>query len=198
MFDTSAEARKKGIRNLVVTGGYINPEPLEKLMDVVDAIKVDLKSFSQDFYVQYVRGDLKPILEAIQLISKRRVWMEIVYLVIPSLNDSPEEIRRMCRWLLAEVGPDVPLHFSRFQPMYLLKNLPPTPVSTLENLWEMAHEEGLHYVYVGNVFGHPKESTDCANCRKEVIRRFGYKIEKNELKGGKCGFCGHPIPGIWT
>jgi pyruvate formate lyase activating enzyme len=198
MFDSSVEAHKKGIRNAVVTGGHVNPEPLQDLIKVVDAIKVDLKSFSQDFYTEYVRGQLEPVLEAIKLIAKSKVWLEIVYLVIPTLNDRPDEIRKMSRWILEKAGADVPVHFSRFHPMYLVKNLPPTPVSTLEKLRDAALSEGLHYVYLGNIPGHAGENTYCPKCRNAVITRQGYHIERVEIKGGKCKFCANPIPGIWS
>jgi len=198
MVDTSIAARKKGIRNVVVTGGHINPEPLEALIKVVDAIKVDLKSFSEAFYKDYVRGELKPVLEAIKLINQRKTWLEIVYLVIPTLNDQESMIRQMCRWLIKEVGEDVPLHFSRFHPMYLLKNLPPTPVSTLEKLHAVAREEGLRYVYIGNVPGHKAESTYCPFCGQLLIERIGYKVERFELRNGRCRFCQAVIPGIWV
>ncbi|MGB8952396.1 MAG: AmmeMemoRadiSam system radical SAM enzyme [Candidatus Aminicenantales bacterium] len=198
MYDASVDARKKGIRNVVVTGGHVNSEPLEALTKVVDAIKVDLKSFSQDFYSEYVRGDLRPVLEAIQTVHRSKIWLELVYLVIPTLNDSVDQIRKMCRWLMKEVGPDVPLHFSRFFPNYLVKNLPPTPISILENLHRTALEEGLHYVYVGNVPGHEFESTYCPSCKNIVIQRFGFDTQKVNLKKGCCQFCQTPIPGIWT
>ena len=198
MYDSAKEVRKKGLRNLVVTGGHVEPEPLRDLVKVVDGIKIDLKAFSKSFYTEYVRGDLDTVLEAIRIVAKSKVWLEVVYLVIPTLNDSPAEIRDMSRWLRAEAGPDVPLHFSRFQPMYLVKNLPPTPVSTLEKARETALGEGLRFVYVGNVPGHDAESTSCPNCRKVIIRRTGYEVRANEIKHGKCGFCGIPIPGIWT
>lgn len=198
MYDTSKEARLKNIRNTVVTGGHINPEPLEDLTKVVDAIKIDLKAFTQDFYTIYVRGELKPVLDAIKIVAKSGVWLEIVYLVIPTLNDDLKDIRRLCRWMLKEVGPDVPLHFSRFFPMYLVKNLPPTPVSTLEKIHKAALEEGLHYVYIGNVPGHHGESTYCPKCKKMIIERKFYEITKIELNEGRCKFCNHPIPGIWS
>ncbi len=198
MYDTSLEARKKGVKSVVITGGHINPEPIEDLTKVVDAIKVDLKAFSQDFYTNYVRGKLQPVLEAIKIVHKSSVWLELVYLVIPTLNDSPDEIRKMCQWIMKEIGPDVPLHFSRFVPKYLIKNLPPTPVSTLEKVQKIALEEGIHYVYIGNVPGHPAESTYCPNCKKIVIKRIGYQINEIELKGGKCKYCNNPIPGIWS
>jgi len=198
MADTAILARRKGIRSLVVTGGHVNAEPLEALTKVVDAIKVDLKAFRPEFYKTYVRGQLEPVLEAIKLIAKGKTWLEVVYLVIPSLNDDPDDIRAMSRWMLKEVGPDVPLHFTRFYPMYLIKNLPPTPVSTLEKLRGIAVEEGLHYVYMGNIPGHEGENTFCPKCRTTVIARYGYEIRKNALQGGLCPSCRNPIPGLWA
>ncbi|MFQ6110314.1 MAG: AmmeMemoRadiSam system radical SAM enzyme [Candidatus Aminicenantales bacterium] len=198
MYDTSVLSRRKAIKNVVITGGHINPEPLQDLVKVVDAIKVDLKSFSQSFYTKYVRGELEPVLEAIKIVHKSAAWLEIVYLVIPSLNDSAEEIRKMSRWVMEEVGPEVPVHFSRFHPMYLIKNLPPTPISTLERSRRIALEEGIHYVYIGNVPGHEAENTFCPQCQKIIIRRIGYDIKRIDIRKGHCKFCGHPIPGIWS
>ena len=143
MVDTAAAARRRGIKSLVVTAGHINPEPLAELLGVADAIKIDLKAFDARFYETYVRGDLKPVLDAVKAVAKSGVWLEIVYLVIPTLNDDPEKIGAMSRWLRDEAGPDVPLHFSRFHPMYLVKNLPSTPVQTLERLHDVARAEGL-------------------------------------------------------
>jgi pyruvate formate lyase activating enzyme len=197
MCDSAVEARKRKLRNCVVTAGHIRPEPLQDLLQVVDAVKIDLKAFRQDFYKDYVRGDLQPVLEAIRTVSRSKVWLEIVYLVIPTLNDREEDIRAMCRWLAAEIGRDIPLHFTRFQPMYLLKNLPPTPVSTLESLRDIALEEGLRFVYIGNVPGHPAENTYCPRCRNPVIKRFGMRVEAVALDKGACRACHSPIPGIW-
>jgi pyruvate formate lyase activating enzyme len=198
MVDTAAAARRRGIRNLVVTAGHINPEPLAELVGLVDAIKIDLKAFDARFYETYVRGDLKPVLDAVRAVAKSRAWLEIVYLVIPTLNDDPDKIRAMSRWLQDEAGPDVPLHFSRFHPMYLVKNLPSTPVATLERLHDAARGEGLRYVYVGNVPGHRAESTFCPGCGNTVVERFGYEIRRIDLKKGACTKCGRTIPGIWT
>ena len=198
MYDASVEARKIAIKNVVVTGGHINPEPLQELTKVVDGIKIDLKAFNQRFYTNYVRGEFQPVLEAIKIVFKSKVWLEIVYLVIPSLNDSTNEIRKMSRWIMKEVGPDVPLHFSRFYPMYLIKNLPQTPLSTLEKAQNIALQEGLHYVYIGNIPGHKGENTFCPRCKNIVIKRIGFKIRKIELNRGLCKFCNHPIPGIWA
>jgi len=198
MYDTAVEARRRGLRSLVVTGGHINPEPLADLLGVVDAVKIDLKGFNEGFYRTYVRGALKPVLEAIRSVARSRVWLEIVYLVIPTLNDRPEIIREMARWIEDEAGPDVPLHFSRFYPMYLMKNLPPTPLSTLEAARETALAEGLRYVYIGNVPGHEAESTYCPGCGQAVIQRAGYSIEAIRLRKGECASCGTKIPGRWA
>ncbi len=185
-------------RSVVVTAGHIKPEPLKDLIGVVDAIKVDLKGYTQDFYASYVRGELKTVLETIRTVAKSKVWLEIVYLVIPTLNDSAEDIRNMARWVKNEAGDRVPLHFSRFQPLYLVKNLPPTPVPTLEMARDTALAEGLGFVYIGNVPGHPGENTYCLNCKKTVIQRTGFMVDEIRLKGGKCQFCGTPVPGIWA
>jgi pyruvate formate lyase activating enzyme len=198
MYDTAVEGRAKGIRNCVVTAGYINREPLLDLIKVVDAIKIDLKSFSQDFYTNYVRGELKPVLEAIKTVHQSKVWLELVYLVIPTLNDNTEGIRQMSQWIRSEIGPDVPLHFSRFQPMYLVQNLPPTPVSTLEKVREVALAEGIRYVYIGNVPGHEAENTFCPRCQRVIIERIGFQVNKIDIEAGKCKFCRNPIPGIWA
>jgi pyruvate formate lyase activating enzyme len=198
MYDTAVLARRSRIKSAVVSGGHINPEPLEALTKVVDAIKIDLKAFNQEFYKTYVRGSLEPVLEAIKLIARSPAWLEVVYLVIPELNDDPAEVGKMAAWLAREAGPDVPLHFTRFFPQYLMKNLPPTPISTLEALRRTALGEGLRYVYVGNIPGHEGESTYCPKCRKTLIRRNGYEIVENVLSKGACPACRTPIPGIWA
>ncbi|HDT14538.1 MAG TPA: AmmeMemoRadiSam system radical SAM enzyme [Candidatus Aminicenantes bacterium] len=198
MYDTAVRARRKGIRNVVVTAGYINPEPLADLLGTVDAVKIDLKGFTEAFYGEYVRGSLKPVLETIRAVAKTGVWLEIVYLVIPTLNDRLDVVRDMCRWIRDEAGTSVPLHFTRFHPMFLIKNLPPTPVSTLEAARSVALEEGLRFVYVGNVPGHEGENTYCPDCGHEVIVRNGFRIETGGLEKGKCAKCGTPIPGLWA
>lgn len=198
MMDTAVAARKRNVRSVVVTGGHINPEPLRDLLEVVDAVKIDLKGFTQDFYTKYVRGELRPVLDAIRAVSRSPVWLEIVYLVIPTLNDREELIRETARWVRDEVGDHVPVHFSRFMPMYLLKNLPPTPVSTLERSREAALDEGLKFVYVGNVPGHPAENTFCPGCGQTVIERAGYGVRGIHIIEGRCEKCGEAIAGVWT
>ncbi|MGQ9617677.1 MAG: AmmeMemoRadiSam system radical SAM enzyme [Candidatus Aminicenantia bacterium] len=197
MYDCSIEARKVGIKNTVVTNAYIQLKPLEELCKVVDAIKVDLKAFRESFYKDIVRGQLKPVLESIKKIKERGVWLEIVYLVIPGFNDFGEDIKKMAKWFREEVSDLVPVHFSRFHPMYLMRNIPPTPVKTLENLRRIAMDEGLKYVYIGNVPGHDGENTYCHNCGKLLIRRYGFSILEFNIKRGKCKFCNTKIPGIF-
>ena len=197
VLDAAEAVRTAGLKSAVITGGYIQQEPLRKLCERVDAVKVDLKGYSQKFYKEVVNGELKPVLEALATMRKLGMWNEIVYLVIPTLNDSDAEFTGLARWVKAELGPDVPVHFTRFHPDYLLKNLPPTPLATLERAKSIADAAGLHFVYIGNVPGHPAENTRCPGCQRVVVERVGYTINAIHLEKGKCRFCHRPIPGIW-
>jgi pyruvate formate lyase activating enzyme len=197
MYDTAMAARKMGIKNVVVTAGYMAKEPLIELCKCVDAIKVDLKSFSESYYKDIVNGELKPVLDSLVTIRKQNTWTEIVYLVVPTLNDSEQEFIDLCRWIRAYLGIDVPIHFTRFHPQYLLKNLPPTPLKTLELAKSIADSEGLQYAYIGNVPGHKAEHTYCPSCKKIVIERSGYYIKSNHIYNNKCKFCQTRIAGIW-
>jgi len=198
MVDTAKLARRAGIRALMITNAFIEPKPMREACKVLDGVKVDLKAFSEEFYKKICRGQLKPVLRAIEVIKSSNVWLELVVLIVPGLNDSPDEIRQMCNWIKANLGKDVPIHFSRFIPMYKLRNLPPTPVKTLERCHEIAKEVGLRYVYIGNVFGHPAESTYCPNCGSIVIQRLGYKTSASGLKDGRCAKCKFAIAGVWA
>jgi len=197
MIDSAQATRRLGIRNAVVTNGFIQPEPLSKLCEQVDAIKVDLKSFSERFYREVVNGELKPVLENLVRVRKAGTWLEIVYLIIPTLNDGDSEFRNLSKWLKRELGTDVPIHFTRFHPEYLLKNLTPTPTARLESAHAIAKAEGLRYVYLGNLPGHPAENTFCPSCRRVVVQRTGFVTRKLELKAGRCPGCQFAIPGIW-
>ncbi len=197
MYDCSVEAKKLGIKNTVVTNAYIEPKPLEELCQVVDAIKVDLKAFRESFYRDIVKGELKPVLNSIKKIRESGVWLEIVYLVIPNYNDDVEDVKKMAKWFREEVSDLVPIHFTRFHPMYLMRNIPPTPVKSLENLRKIAMAEGLKYVYVGNVPGNEGENTYCHSCGKILIGRRGYLILDYHIKKGKCKFCNTKIPGVF-
>ncbi len=199
MRDTAQLARSNGLRSVMISNGYINRQPMLELAPHLDAVKVDLKGFTDSFYRDYCGGTIEPVKQTIKRIHALGKWLEIVYLVIPTLNDSMATIRQMSDWLKAAAGADVPLHFTRFMPCYQLKKLPPTPVSTLEACREVAMDRGLNYVYVGNVPGHEGENTYCAHCGKVVIRRHGYEIlERNVTSGGACKFCGKQIPGVWS
>jgi len=196
--DGADAGHAQGVRSVVISGGYIQPEPLKKWCRTVDAIKVDLKAFSEKFYKEVVNGELKPVLETLVTIREQGTWTEIVYLVIPTLNDSDGEFKAAAQWVKANLGPDVPVHFTRFHPEYLLTNLPSTPVETLERAKAIADAEGLHYVYVGNVPGHSGENTYCPKCKRVIVERQGYTVGQVQLKKGKCAFCAQAIPGIWS
>jgi len=195
--DTAKLGREKGLKSVMISGGYIQPEPLRDLCKTLDAVKIDLKAFSEKYYKDIVHGELAPILVTLKTLRDAGTWYEIVYLMVPSLNDSPQEVRKMCQWVKANLGPDVPIHFTRFYPQYLLKNLPPTPVPTLERSRKIGLAEGLHYVYIGNVPGHEGENTYCPRCSRAIVKRAGFTILGNDVKAGKCRFCGRKIAGVW-
>lgn len=197
MRDAAKAGHALGIKSVVVTGGFVQQDPLRRLCQSVDAIKVDLKGFSEKFYKEVVNGELKPVLDALVTTRKLGMWTEIVSLIIPTLNDSDAELRAQAQWVKTNLGADVPLHFSRFHPDYLLKNLPPTPLETLNRAKAIADAEGLHYVYLGNVPGHPAESTYCPKCRRVVVARVGFTVQETHLRKGKCEYCQQPIPGVW-
>jgi pyruvate formate lyase activating enzyme len=197
MYDTAAEGKKQGIKSVMISNGFMNSEPMKALTRVLSAVKVDLKSFSEKFYRDVCSGQLKPVLDTLLLLKEIGIWYEIVVLLIPTLNDSKTELDEMTRWVRKNLGPDVPIHFSRFFPTYKITNLPPTPVATLERAREIALANGLNFVYTGNVPGHPGEHTYCPACGKILIRRIGFRVLENNIEQGKCKFCGRRIPGIW-
>ncbi len=198
VMDAAQAGHRQGVRSVMVSNGFIQEEPLRDLCGQLDALKIDLKSFSETYYRDVVRGDLKPVLKSIATARRYVKWLEIVYLVVPTLNDSDTEFRNMARWMKAEIGPDVPVHFTRFYPLYLLKNLPPTPIETLERAKAIADSEGLQYAYIGNVPGHKAENTYCPRCHQLLIERTGYTIRVMNLSKGKCKKCGLTIPGVWS
>jgi len=198
MFDSAKLAAEKGLGACVVSNGYIRKKPLEALLEHVDAYRIDFKSFTEDFYQKMSSAHLKPVLKTLETLKKNGVWLELINLIIPTLNDDPEEIRAKSRWVKQELGPDVPMHFTRFHPTYKLTKLPKTPVKTLERCREIAMESGLNFVYLGNVLGHEGENTYCPRTGKLIIERMGFKVVKNLLVEGKCPCCKKPIPGKWT
>jgi pyruvate formate lyase activating enzyme len=197
MYDIAVLAKKKGILSVYHSNGYINPQPLEDLCGYLSAACIDLKGFTEAFYQEMTEGSLQPVLRTIKTLQNKGVHVELVNLVIPTKNDDMEMVRHMCLWIKQELGPDVPTHFTRFAPFYKLRNLPPTPVETLERARAVALGVGLEYVYMGNVPGHPGENTYCPHCKKVLIARSGYSILANNVIKGRCKYCGKGIPGIW-
>jgi pyruvate formate lyase activating enzyme len=198
MLDTARLARRAGLRNAVISSGYVNPEPLRELCRTVDAIKIDLKGNNEQFYREVCGGTLQPVLDAIRVVHEMGVHLEVVNLVVPSLNDDPAELRALVEWVLDSLGPDVPLHFSRFHPDYQLTNLPPTPIETLEAARQNALDIGLHYVYLGNVPGHEGNHTYCPGCGQRIVERAGMATLAMNIVDGRCGYCDRPIAGVWS
>lgn len=195
--DCCKSAVEMGIKNVLVTAAFINPDPLREICRYVDAANVDLKSFSDDFYRDICDARLTPVLKALQTMKESGVFLEITNLIIPTLNDSAEETKMLCYWVVENLGVETPLHFSRFFPQNQLQHLPPTATETIMRAREIAMGAGLQYVYVGNMADGAGESTWCPDCNALLIDRSGYRIRKNRLKNGKCPDCGLSIPGIW-
>jgi pyruvate formate lyase activating enzyme len=198
MFDICQLTKKAGLLNVTHSNGFINPAPLKNLCKVLDAANIDLKGFTETFYRELCSGELTPVLETLKTLKREKVHLEITNLIIPTKNDDMPTLKEMCLWIKKELGTDTPIHFSRFYPLYKLKTLPPTPVSTLEKAREVALSAGLEYVYVGNIPSHEGENTFCPKCKKMIIQRTGYMVGEINLKDGKCRYCGKPIPGIWA
>ena len=199
VLDCADRGHGEGLKSVVISAGYINRKPLLNMIGRLDGIKIDLKSFEDDFYKDVCAGRLKPVLDTITTIREQGLWLEIVNLMIPTLNDDEKELDNMCKWIVENLGDDVPIHFTRFYPQYKLKNLPPTPVSMVERAREIAMARGLKFAYTGNVpTGHPGESTYCPSCGEVVIKRAGFSVLSVNLKQGKCGKCGTEIPGVWS
>lgn len=197
VLDTATLARKNGIRNLLVSNGYINTGPLLRLCAVMDAANINLKSFSDDIYRRLNGGRLQPVLNTLKTLHEHAVHLEITNLVVPGYTDDEAMVKRMCSWIVKTLGPDHPLHFLRFFPRYKLDRLAPTPVATLSRFRVIAMEEGLRYVYVGNVPGHEGNNTYCHACRKLLMERKGYLFPTFNLDKNRCPFCRTEIPGVW-
>jgi pyruvate formate lyase activating enzyme len=196
--DSSLRAREAGLKNVLVTAGYINREPFERLCGCVDAARIDLKAFSDDFYREICGATLQPVLESLVTAKSLGVHVEVINLLIPTLNDSDKDIRALCRWMAEYLGRETPLHFSRFFPNYRMKNLPPTPADALLRAREIARTEGLYYTYVGNIMVPDGENTFCPQCRRLLVERRGYSVLKNLIEKGRCPNCSQEIYGVWS
>ncbi|MFZ5831927.1 MAG: AmmeMemoRadiSam system radical SAM enzyme [Planctomycetota bacterium] len=197
--DTARACRERGIKAVAVTSGYISADARADFFSEMDAANVDLKAFSEDFYVKMTGGHLLPVLDTLRWIAREsKVWLEITNLVIPGANDSPEELRRMCSWIAAELGSDVPLHFSAFHPEFQLVDREGTPIETLLRAHEIAVEAGLRYVYVGNVYAPEHQHTFCPGCGRVAVERLGFELGAYHVQNGRCGHCGTPIAGCFA
>jgi pyruvate formate lyase activating enzyme len=194
-YDTAHMASGAGLKNVFVTNGYITPEALREIKPYLHAANIDLKGFRDDFYRTICGAKLQPVLDAIRLYREYGIWIEITTLIIPGHNDSDEELAGIARFIKT-VGEDIPWHVSRFHPTYRLIDKPPTPVETLQRARQIGLQEGLRYVYEGNVPGEG-EDTLCWSCKKKLIERIGFSVQKNTIHGGKCGYCGAKIDGVW-
>jgi pyruvate formate lyase activating enzyme len=196
--DSSVLAHEAGLFNVFITAAYINQPPLRQLCRVLDAANTDLKAFDDRFYRDNCGATLQPVLDALVTLREEGVWLEVTNLVIPTLNDDLPMIRRMARWICDELGSGTPLHFSRFRPMYRMRNLPPTPGETLERARQEALAAGLDYVYIGNLPGHPGNSTYCPKDATLLLKREGVWLTENHLTDdGRCPQCGEQVPGVW-
>lgn len=197
-YETAILAKKSGVKNIIKSNGYINPEPLKKLCTVIDAANIDLKSFNESTYLKLSGAKLQPVLDSLKIYKESGVWLEITNLIVPTWTDKMDEIGNMCKWLSNNGFKDTPLHFSRFFPTHKLEQLPPTPVEILDKAVKIANGEGLKFVYTGNVPGSEKSDTKCPSCGNLVVVRQGYRITLNDLSNGKCNKCNKEIEGIWN
>jgi pyruvate formate lyase activating enzyme len=196
--DTCKLARQAGLKNILVSAGFIKEEPLTYLCAHIDAANIDLKSFNDNIYLKLNAGKLQVVLDTLLTMHREGVWLEITNLIVPGWTDDFDMIRKMCSWLVDNGLGHYPLHFSRFFPQYKLTQLPPTPVSTLNKAREIALEEGVRFVYIGNVPGSNASNTYCPDCHKLLVERRGYKILQNHIVKGRCDYCSVTIPGIWS
>ena len=198
--DTADACHARGLKTVAVTAGYIHAEPRREFYAKMDAANVDLKAFSEEFYFRLTGAHLAPVLDTLKyLVHETDCWTEITTLLIPTKNDSDDEIRAMSRWIAAELKPDVPLHFTAFHPDYKLDNLPPTPPATLSRARRIALEEGLKFVYTGNVHDRAGGTTYCPGCDAVLIERDWYRILRHQLTDdGCCPHCATPVAGRFS
>jgi len=194
-YHTALLAHLEGLANIYVTNGYMTQEMLEIFHPYLDAANVDLKAFRKETYHRYVGAGLQPVLDNMKLMKKLGIWLEVTTLVIPGLNDDPVELRDAARFVAQELGVDTPWHISRFYPGNKMTDRPPTPIKTLHHARDIGLEEGLHYIYLGNVSG--ESNTTCHHCGRILIRRQGYWIAENRIREGACPACGTLVPGVW-
>jgi len=198
IIDICKAARPYGLKTVMVTNGYITYDAFHDIYDHIDAANVDLKAFTENFYGKITLTHLQPVLDMLLWLKKETcVWFELTNLMIPTLNDDPAETRKLADWIVENLGPDVPLHFTAFHPDFKLQDKPPTPPETLHRARRIALDAGLHFVYEGNIFSEAA-NTSCPACRELLIRRSWHDVLQNNLRAGNCPRCRSSIPGVWS
>ncbi|HBQ15115.1 MAG TPA: AmmeMemoRadiSam system radical SAM enzyme [Myxococcales bacterium] len=196
--DTAAACRERGVKSVAVTAGYITDAARERFFGAVDAANIDLKAFTEEFYQKLTFSELGPVLDTLKWLKHESdVWFEITTLLIPGMNDSEEEVGKLCEWVAEELGGDVPLHFSAFHPDFKMRDIPGTPPATLQRARRQALEAGLKHVYTGNVHDRVGQSTYCAGCGELLIGRDWYQLDAWKIEGGACRGCGHALAGVF-
>ena len=198
VIDICKEAHEHGLKTVMVSNGYITREAFHDVYEHVDAANIDLKAYTEKFYGKITLTHLQPVLDTLLwLKNETRVWFELTNLMIPTLNDEPDETRRLADWVVENLGPDVPLHFTAFHPDFKLRDKPRTPPETLHRARRIAMDAGLHYVYEGNIHSEGA-NTYCPGCGKLLIRRSWHDVLRNNLKNGACADCGYRVAGVWA
>ena len=199
-YDIAKLAHEKGLKNVYITSGYETRKAIDLLVPYIDGMNIDIKAFTDEFYKEICGARLKPVLECVKYAYEKGIWIEVTTLLIPGKNDSDEEIRNIAKFLVS-VDPSIPWHISAFNPMYKMMDVPNTPIETLRRAYKIGREEGIEYIYVGNIDDKEHESTYCPSCKRLVIEREGTIGQEvfNKLKpGGVCPNCGFKIKGVWT
>jgi pyruvate formate lyase activating enzyme len=194
--DAAALTRSLGMKNVLVTAGYVNAAPLRELCRSVDAVTLDLKAFEEPLFRELAGGRVAPVLRALEVFREEGVWVEVSSLMVPTLSDAPASIGAFAAWVVRTLGRDTPFHLLRFHPDHRLRTLPPTPVASMQEARRRCQDAGLRFVYLGNVPGHDANHTRCPRCGRVVIERQGYAVTKSALGAGRCP-CGEPIAGVF-
>ena len=195
--DCARACQAAGLRSAIVTAGYLNAEPMRRLCRVIQAATLDIKAMSDRFYRDVCGAALAPVLRSVEILLEEGVFLELSNLVVPTLNDTDQDLRDLCRWVKAHAGAETPLHFLRFVPLHRMAHLPPTPAATLSRARHLARAEGLKHVYVGNLEIPHGEETCCAACGRTLIRRRRHAVLENRLQDGRCPDCGQALHGVW-
>ncbi len=196
--DASQEARRKGVRTVLVTAGFVQEKPLRELCRSIDAVTLDVKAFRDSFYREVSSARLAPVLRTLEVLREEGVWIEVSFLMVPTLSDEPSEVGAFAAWVAEKLGPETPLHILRFHPAHRLTHLPPTPLHALQGARQAATGAGLRHVYVGNAPGSDGGRTRCAGCGRALVEREGFRVVADELRDGACPACGRKLSGVFS